>query len=42
MWLQVNFCNELALVNANDVILQFEVIISCRAINISSFIFINV
>ena len=36
-----NFCNELALMNANDVILQFEVIISCRAVNISSFIFIN-
>ena len=37
----MNFCNELALANANDVILKFEVIISCRAVNISSFIFIN-
>ena len=34
----MNFCNELALVNANDVILKFEVIISRRAV---SFIFIN-
>ena len=38
----MNFCNELALANANDVILKFEVIISRRAVNISSFIFINV
>ena len=37
----MNFCNELALVNANDVIFKFEVIISHRAVNISSFIFIN-
>ena len=37
----MNFCNELAFANANDVILKFEVIISRRAVNISSFIFIN-
>ena len=38
----MNFCNELALANANDVILKFEGIISRRAVNISSFIFIYV
>ena len=33
--------NYVALANANDVILKFEGIISCRAVNISSFILIN-
>ena len=37
----MNFCNELALANSNNVILKFEGIISRRAVNISSFIFIN-